>query len=56
MKYLGNILFNMVIYLINEEAFDLKTKTLISCNSECYFKNLMGSPCVVQYTNVVVHN
>lgn len=35
MKYLGNIFFNMVIYLINEEVFDLKIKILIFCNFEC---------------------
>lgn len=35
MKYIGNIFFNMVIYLINEEVFDLKIKILIFCNFEC---------------------
>lgn len=35
MKYLGNIFLNMVIYLINEEVFDLKIKILIFCNFEC---------------------
>lgn len=35
MKYLGNIFFNMVIYLINEEVFVLKIKILIFCNFEC---------------------